>query len=192
MSITSEVDPRYSDAAARATSWPETLARLASAGVAWIVSVRPDGVPHATPMVPVVDDERVYFHTGTREVKYDNISNNPHVLVLAGGTEWEHGLDVVFEGVAVPVRETEDLARLAGAWARQWDGRWHLEVHNGAVVVPDAPGAPDLEVFEVRPDRAYAYAKGPVFSHTRHRFPGHGDPDHSNDHGSERTRRNDR
>src|SRR5258705_12881027 len=82
---------RYSDDAATAVPWARAQARLAAAEVAWIVTVRPDGRPHATPMVPVVHNGHVYFHTGNGEVKYANIQANPRVLVLAGDTRWAGG-----------------------------------------------------------------------------------------------------
>ncbi|MEU8278734.1 hypothetical protein ACFYOK_11905 [Microbispora bryophytorum] len=47
----------------------------------------------------------VYFHTGSTEVEYDNLRADPHVLVLAGDTTWDRGLDVVAEGIAVPVSD---------------------------------------------------------------------------------------
>jgi len=42
------LDPRYSDPAAVATPWAVTRAALEAAQLAWLVSVRPDGRPHAT------------------------------------------------------------------------------------------------------------------------------------------------
>ncbi len=64
-------------------------------------------------MVPVIDDGRVYFHTGSTEVKCANIRANPHVLVLAGDTAWDRGLDIAFEGTAVPVTDDALLRRIA-------------------------------------------------------------------------------
>jgi Pyridoxamine 5'-phosphate oxidase len=60
MKPTSErIDQRYSDERADAVPWSGAEARLAEAEVAWVVTVRPDGRPHATPMVPVVHDGKV-------------------------------------------------------------------------------------------------------------------------------------
>src|ERR1043166_3178930 len=116
------IDRRYSDAEAETVPWADAEARLAGAQVAWIVTVRPDGRPHATPMVPVAHDGRVYFHTGRTEVKYANITANPHVLVLAGETDWDRGLDVAVEGTAVPVTDPARLDRLAELYRGRWDG----------------------------------------------------------------------
>ena len=165
----SELDPRYSDPGAEATSWDAAAQRLARAEVAWIVTVRPDGRPHATPMVPVVTHDAAYFHTGTSEAKYANLQADPRVLVLAGDTGWEAGLDVVLEGVATPVTDRTLLEEVARLYRSRWDGRWQLDVRDGGFI-NDAEGGVGSVVFEVRPDRAYAYAKGGPFSQTRWTF----------------------
>src|SRR5688572_33119437 len=113
MRPTERLDQRFSEDQAEPVPWSATVGRLAAAQVAWIVTVRPDGRPHATPMVPVVDDGKVYFHTGSTEVKYANVQANPHVLVLVGDTAWERGLDVAVEGNAAPVTDDSLLRRLA-------------------------------------------------------------------------------
>lgn len=165
---TERIDRRYSDEKADAVPWTDAEARLAAAEVAWIVTVRPDGRPHATPMVPVVHDRKVYFHTGSAEVKYANLQANPHVLVLAGDTAWDRGLDVAVEGVAAPVTDDALLRRLAELYRDRWDGRWELDIRGGAVASP----MPDTRVvvFEVTPDRAYGHAKGDPFSQTSYRL----------------------
>jgi general stress protein 26 len=165
---TEYVDRRYSDETAEAVAWTDAQARLAAAEVAWIVTVRPDGRPHATPMVPVVHDGKVYFHTGRAEVKYANLRANPHALVLAGDTGWDGGLDVVVEGAAVLVTDDAVLRRLAELYRDRWDGRWQLDVHNGAVTSTTADGP--VVVFEVTPQAARGHAKGDPFGQTTYRF----------------------
>lgn len=165
MGPTSErIDRRYSDEKAEAVPWADAEARMAEAQVAWIVTARPDGRPHATPMVPVVCDRKIYFHTGRTEVKYANLQADPHVLVLAGDTAWEGGLDVAVEGTAMPVTDDALLRRLAEQYRGRWDGRWQLDVQNGAMASKTSDS--QLVVFEVTPDRAFGYAKGEPFSQT--------------------------
>jgi len=164
-----ELDTRYSDPTAEPTSWQAAARRLAAAEVAWIVTVRPDGRPHATPMVPVVGPDAAYFHTGSTEVKYANLQANPRVLVLAGDTSWEAGLDVVLEGVATRVTDQALLDEVAGLYRARWDGRWQLDVRDGAFVSEEADGVVSV-VFEVRPDKAYGFAKGNPFGQTTYRF----------------------
>ncbi len=165
---TERIDRRYSDEAAAVVAWTDAQARLASAQLAWIVTVRADGRPHATPMVPVVDDGKVYFHTGSTEVKYANLLANPHVLVLAGDTGWDRGLDVAVEGTAAPVTDDGVLQRLAALYGNRWDGRWQLEVQDG-VVTSTTPGI-QVVVFEVTPQTARGHAKGDPFGQTTYRF----------------------
>ena len=73
-------------------------------------------------------------------MKYANLRANPHVLVLAGDTAWDRGLDVAVEGTAVPVTDDAPLRRLAELYRGRWDGRWELDVQNGAV----ASKTPDI------------------------------------------------
>ena len=148
------IDRRYSDPTASAVPWSEAEARLAAAEVAWVVTVRPDGRPHATPMVPVVHDGKVYFQTGSTEVKYANLQANPHVLVLAGDTAWDHGLDVAVEGTATPVSDPDLLRRIAALYRDRWDGRWEIQA----------------VLFELTPSTAYGHAKGEPFGQTTYRF----------------------
>jgi nitroimidazol reductase NimA-like FMN-containing flavoprotein (pyridoxamine 5'-phosphate oxidase superfamily) len=165
MKPTSErLDRRYSEAAAEPVPWARAEARLAAAEVAWMVTVRPDARPHATPLVPVFHDGKLYFHTGSNEVKYANLMANPEVLVLAGDTAWDRGLDVAVEGSAVPVTDEALLRRVADRFRDRWDGRWQLEIRGGAVVAPVVDA--ELVVFEVTPRKAYGYAKGAPFGQT--------------------------
>jgi general stress protein 26 len=167
MRPTSErIDRRYSDDGAEAVPWTDSLARLAAAELAWVVTVRPDGRPHATPMVPVVHEGKVYFHTGSTEVKTANLRSNPRVLVLAGDTGWERGLDVAVEGTAAPVTDDALLRRLAELYRDRWDGRWQLEVENGSVATLTADI--DVVVFEVTPGKAFGHNKGDVFGQTNY------------------------
>jgi hypothetical protein len=165
---TERIDRRYSDERAHAVRWADAWARLAAAQVAWIVTVRADARPHATPMVPVVHDGKIYFHTGSNEVKYANLLANPHVLVLAGDTAWDRGLDVAVEGIAAPVTDNDVLLRLAQLYGDRWDGRWQLEVKDGAVISA-SPGVQAV-VFEVTPQTARGHAKGDPFGQTTYRF----------------------
>ncbi len=168
MQPTDHLDQRYSDDTAEPVPWAQTVARVAAAQVAWIVTVRPDGRPHATPMVPVVDDDKVYFQTGRREVKSANLRANPHVLVLAGDTGWEAGLDVAVEGTVAPVTDAVMLGHLADRYRERWDGRWALDT-EAAMAGPGGPGS-GVVVYEVTPARAFGFAKGEPFGQTTYEY----------------------
>jgi len=166
---TESLDRRFSDPAALPTPWATSAERLARAEVAWIVTVRPDGRPHSTPVVPVFHDDRMYFHTGRREVKHANLQANPNILVLVGDTEWDRGLDVMFEGTATPITDPEALRRVADLFRTRWDGRWILEPADGRL---ETLAAPDVEivVYEVTPTKARGHSKGEPFGQTTYQF----------------------
>jgi general stress protein 26 len=162
------IDRRYSDERAEAVAWADVQARLAEAELAWIVTVRGDARPHATPMVPIAHDGKIYFHTGSNEVKYGNLLANQHVLVLVGDTGWDRGLDVSVEGIAELVTDGALVRRLAELYRTRWDGGWQLEVQDGALL-PRVPGV-RLEFFEVTPQTVRSHAKSAPTSQTTYRF----------------------
>ncbi len=171
------LDRPYSDPRAEPVPWSRAQSRLADAEVAWIVTVQPDGRPHATPMVPVSDGGVVYFHTGSAEVKHANMTANPHVLVLAGDTSWDRGLDVALEGTVSVVTDDAVLSRLAQRYRKRWDGRWQLEVRDGSVTNPTSDS--ELVMFRVTPTRASAHDKGDPIGQTTYPRPpaGHDAPE---------------
>jgi general stress protein 26 len=159
------LDPRFSEPGTAPTSWSETLEALEGAQLSWLTTVRADGRPHVTPLVAVWLDDAVHFSTGAGEQKAVNLQSNPHVAITTGCNEWDRGLDVVVEGNAIRVTDSELLDRLAKAWTAKWDGRWRYEVRDGAF----QHDAGEALVFAVRPEKVLAFGKG-HFSHTRHRF----------------------
>jgi nitroimidazol reductase NimA-like FMN-containing flavoprotein (pyridoxamine 5'-phosphate oxidase superfamily) len=160
-----ELDTRFSDPGAQPTSWADTLEAITQAEIFWISTVRADGRPHVTPLVAVWLDDALHFATGADEQKARNLAGNPRVALTTGANDWQSGLDVIVEGEAVRVTDTQQLDRLAAAWARKWDGRWAYEA-TGDGFRHDVGTA---LVFAVRPTKVLAFTKG-GFSHTRHRF----------------------
>ncbi|ADP78543.1 pyridoxamine 5'-phosphate oxidase family protein [Pseudofrankia inefficax] len=165
---TTRLDRPYSAPSAVAVSWEQAEAVLRDAELSWISTVRPDGGPHVTPLVAVWLDGALYFHTGAQEQKYANLRANPRVVLTTGAATWDHGIDVVVEGEAVPATDEAILTRLAAAFATKWDGRWRLSARDGHLVNADMGGV--SEAFEVRPTRAYAHTKGEPFSQTTYTF----------------------
>jgi nitroimidazol reductase NimA-like FMN-containing flavoprotein (pyridoxamine 5'-phosphate oxidase superfamily) len=162
-----ELDTRFSDPDAVATGWEETRRVLEQADLFWISTVRADGRPHVTPLVAVWLEDALHFATGPSEQKAVNLRSNRYVTLSTGCNQWKEGLDVVVEGEAVQVTDEEVLERLAEAWARKWDGRWHYEVHESAF--RHKSGTSAVLVFSVTPAKILAFAKG-TFGQTRHRF----------------------
>ena len=161
-------DQEYSDPAATATGWEETLGVLESAELFWLSTVRADGRPHVTPVVAAWSDGAVWFSTGAMEQKHANLQANPHVVLTTGCNRWDQGLDVVVEGDAVRVTDDTALERAAAAFAAKWDGRWQFTARDGCF--RDADGSGEAMVFSVTPVKVFAHAKGDPFGATRHRF----------------------
>ena len=162
-----KLDRRFSDGDAVATRWEETRRVLGRAELFWISTVRGDNRPHVTPLVAVWHEDALHFATGPDEQKAVNLRSNRHVILTSGCNQWEDGLDVVVEGEAVQVTDEDLVERLAEAWSRKWDGRWHYEVHDGGFRHQGGDGT--VLVFSVAPAKILAFAKG-TFAQTRHRF----------------------
>jgi nitroimidazol reductase NimA-like FMN-containing flavoprotein (pyridoxamine 5'-phosphate oxidase superfamily) len=161
------LDPRFSDPHAEATPWAVTRVALEAAELAWVVTLRRDGRPHATPVVPVWVDDAFHFTTGDSEQKAANLRADDRVLVQVGRLDWERGLDIVVEGTASPVSDPALLSRLAAAWRARWRGQWAFEARGDRLHHP--AGFPVL-AYSVRPQRVLAFAEG-TFGHTSYRFP---------------------
>jgi general stress protein 26 len=162
-----ELDPRFSDPGTTATTWAEARAALDSAQLAWISTVRTDGRPHVTPLVPVWLDDAAYFTTGPTEQKAHNLDANPQVVLTTGCATWETGLDVMVEGRAERVRDRSLLERLAAAWRRKWDGQsWTFDASDDGFTHEE--GGP-AHVYAIVPTKVLAFGKG-TFTHTRHVF----------------------
>ena len=162
-----ELDTRFSDQDALASSWEETRRVLEDAELFWITTVRVDGRPHVTPLVAVWLDGVIHFATGADEQKAVNLRTNKNVILTTGCNDWQQGLDVVVEGEAVRVVEESVLERLAEEWETKWDGRWHYEVHDGGF--RHGANADAVLVFSVKPTKVLAFTKG-TFGQTRHVF----------------------
>jgi nitroimidazol reductase NimA-like FMN-containing flavoprotein (pyridoxamine 5'-phosphate oxidase superfamily) len=165
--VTTELDERFSDPGAKATSWEETERALREAQLFWISTVRRDGRPHVTPLVAVWGDGALHFCTGPEEQKAVNLQANSQVALTTGCNGWQDGLDVIVEGKAELVTDERKLGELARSWGEKWDGAWKFEPVADGFRHPD--GRNIAHVFAVRPTKVLAFGKG-GFSHTRHRF----------------------
>lgn len=161
-----QLDERFSDAGAKPTSWEEARQVLESAQLGWLSTVRADGRPHVTPLVPVWLDGVLYFTTGPDEQKSVNLASNPNVVLTTGCNGWQEGLDVVLEGEAHRVTARQTLIRLSEAWKHKWDGIWQFDV--GEDGFRNEIGGTAF-VFGVTPTKVLAFGKG-TFTHTRHVF----------------------
>jgi nitroimidazol reductase NimA-like FMN-containing flavoprotein (pyridoxamine 5'-phosphate oxidase superfamily) len=160
-----ELDPRFSDADAVVTPWPDARRAIEEAELFWIATVRPDGRPHVTPLPAVWQDDALHFCTGAEEQKGVNLARNNQVTLTTGTNAWKVGLDVVVEGRAERVTDDTRLRQLAAAWESKYAGDWKFDVADGAF---HHDGGAAL-VFAVAPTKVIAFAKGD-FAQTRYRF----------------------
>ncbi len=164
--LVTEFDQRYSSPDASATDWDTARERLETAELFWVITVRPDGRPHTTPLIAIWHGEALYFTTGPTEQKAKNLAANPHCTLMTGSNALHDGLDLIVEGVARRVTDTAELQRLANAYEAKYGEDWHFDIGDG-VFINDASG-PAL-VFELAPVTAYGFGKG-TYSHTRWSF----------------------
>lgn len=90
--------------------------RLRSDRNAWVVTVRPDGSPHVTPVWFVHVRGRFWIGTGLSSVKTRNVATNPMVSV----TLEDGGRPVVAEGT-VTVHATDRPTDVVAAFVAKYD-----------------------------------------------------------------------
>jgi hypothetical protein len=169
-----ELEPQFSSEDAIPTTWTEAREYLEKAEVYWLSTVRPDGRPHATPLLSVWLDGALYFCTGPDERKAKNLASNPHCVLTTGCNALGEGLDVVVEGEASRVTDDVRLGRLADAYLSKYGDNWRFTVRDGAFY--HDPGSLREEdtgaawVYEVAPAKVFGFGKGEPFSQTRWRF----------------------
>jgi hypothetical protein len=162
------LDTTYSDPAATPVAWADAQRAIETAELFWISTVRADGRPHVTPVVAAWAQDAIWFSTGADEMKFANLSVNPHVVLTTGCNQWDRGLDIVVEGDAVRVTDDAVLSYVAAAFTVRWDGRWRFIARDGCFRDPDGGG--EAMVFSVTPVKVFAHAKGDPFGATRHTF----------------------
>lgn len=115
---------------------------------AYIATVRPDGRPHAVPVVVSWYDDKVYTFVATGSVKVANLRANPAVQLhwLVGEqTNWD---SLIVDGTAIIVDDVEGRRAL-----------WDRMGYDLSAFEPGGPEA-DTHVFvEVAPERAVLLRK---------------------------------
>lgn len=159
------LDARYSEENAQAAPWSGAVARLESAGLFWVSTVRTDGRPHVTPVVAVWMDGALYFSSGPGEQKSKNLAACRHCAVTTGCNTWDQGFDIVLHGEVVVVRDLPLLQQVADAFLAKYGDDWAFEVTADGTFAGHGVSL----VYQLSPAQALGFGKGP-FSHTRWDF----------------------
>jgi pyridoxine/pyridoxamine 5'-phosphate oxidase len=123
--------------------WSNAVAELEKARNYWIVTMRPDGRPHAVPVWGLWLDDAVYFGTDRRSRKAKNLAANRSLVV-----HLESGDDaVILEGVAEEVSDAAVVKRLDAAYSKKYKMRLSS--------ASSAPG--QMVIYAVRPRVAFGW-----------------------------------
>jgi nitroimidazol reductase NimA-like FMN-containing flavoprotein (pyridoxamine 5'-phosphate oxidase superfamily) len=109
-------------------SWGWAERRLTRSHNYTVITVRPNGTPHAMPVWGVWVDTAFYFSTGRRSRKARNLARNARCVVCTERADQA----VIVEGVAREVKDEKVLARVA----RRYDAKyrpWKLDPELGPV-----------------------------------------------------------
>jgi hypothetical protein len=131
---------RDGSAAGAHLPWTEIERWLVEARNYWVVTVRPDGRPHAMPVWGLWIDGALCFSTDPESRKGQNIAVSPEVVV-----HLESGDDVaVLEGRAEPLTDSGTLSQFIDAYEDKYGFR--IEA-----------GEPTMGVYAVRPRVAFGW-----------------------------------
>lgn len=156
-------EPSFASEGAKPMPWSQARERLAEAGEFFLSTVRPDGRPHAVPLLAMWLDGAMYFCSSESAHKVDNLAANPHCVLTTGSPE----LDLSIEGTAARVANSATLKRVAEAYGEKYG--WEVTPVDGGVD-GDGIGPSPYIVFEVTPAKVIGMDKGSGFSATRWRF----------------------
>ena len=97
--------------------WSWANERLERAKNFWVITVRPDGRPHAVPVWGAFVEQRFYFDGGGR--KASNLKTNPHVAVHLESGDEVVSLEGVYDKTATP--DPELFQRIRASYKSRYD-----------------------------------------------------------------------
>jgi hypothetical protein len=135
-------------------------------GTYWLSTTGSDGRPHAAGVLGVWIGDTLYFASGARSRKSRNLEVNPACALSASLPD----LDVVIEGTATRISDSEALETVAGEFVRRG---WPVTVSGDALTAAwGAPSAaPPWYLYAVAPTTAFGVATGGAAGATRWSFP---------------------
>jgi hypothetical protein len=108
--------------------WSWARERLTGSYNYVIVTVRPDGRPHAMGMHGLWHDDVYYFGTGSATRKAKNLASNPHCILIS---EDMNEL-IIVEGVAETVRLESLPSGLSDSSKKKYG--WPMKPHSGGEI----------------------------------------------------------
>lgn len=142
--------------------------RLADARSFVLSTSKPDGRPHAVPILAVWVDAALHFAAADDTQKAHNLAVMPACVITtsAGGS------DLVIEGTAQEVVDEDAVAHVAHAYRTVYG--WDPQPRDSRLWAQGAPtaGPPPFAVYRVDPDKAFAFPTDDSHTPTRWQFPG--------------------
>jgi hypothetical protein len=129
-------------------------------------TVGPEGRPHAAGVGAVWEDGDVYVVAGPGTRKARNMEAHPAVTISVSLT----GMDLILEGTAARVRDTDSLERLAAVYR---SSGWPAEVQGDAFTAPfmaPSGGPPPWNLYRVTVRTAFGVASAEPSGATRWTF----------------------
>jgi len=143
--------------------WTQALSCLRSAHKCWLSTVRPDGRPHAAPVMLALVDGAPCIASRPTSRKSRNLARNPHSVITVSSED----LDLVINGEAHRVSGDTALRRAAAAFATKHG--WTFDVRDGRVHDESLPGSPQYAFYQLSPVQAFGYGTDGLTA-TRWRF----------------------
>ncbi|MGH2749590.1 MAG: pyridoxamine 5'-phosphate oxidase family protein [Actinomycetota bacterium] len=152
----------------RPIRWEDAEERLTRGGWFWLVTVRPNGAPHAMPVFAVWSESALYVASKETARKSRNLAAERRCVVTTDSGD----LHLIVEGEARRVRDETTLRRASDAFEAIYE--WptvvmgdKLDAEYGA----PTSGGPPYDVYEIRPTKAFGLpTDGESFTPTRWRF----------------------
>jgi len=109
----------------RSLPWTWAAERLSKAQNYFLVTVRPDGRPHAMPVWGLWLEDAFYFSTGRRSRKSRNLAANPNCVVCPESASEA----VILEGNALEVAGSSLPRKFNSAYEKKYN--WKIEGNEG-------------------------------------------------------------
>lgn len=151
-------------------AWSTAQQKFAEGGWFWLSTVRPDGRPHCVPVFAAWAVPVFYVASNDRARKSRNLDVEGRCVLTKDAGD----LHLVVEGTARHAWDDSTLTRASRAFAEVYEwptrvGESELDADYGA----PTSGGPPYQVFEVTPNKAFAFpTDGESSTPTRWTFPG--------------------